>query len=211
MRVVSVNVGLPQSVEWMGRQVATGIFKAPVAGPVRAAGHNLEGDGQADLSVHGGADKAVYVYSAAHYAWWQAELGRALPWGMFGENLTIEGLPEEHEINVGDRLRVGSAEFVVTQPRLPCFKLGIRFADTDMVRRFLVAGRSGCYLRIVQDGSVATGDAVERLTIDPAGVSIAELARLLVRDRRDAAGMRRALAVASLPMTLRRHFEQQLE
>jgi MOSC domain-containing protein YiiM len=211
VRVVSVNVGLPRQVLWHGRSVTTGIFKAAVGGPVRASGYNLEGDGQADLTVHGGADKAVYVYQAEHYAPWQTELGRALPWGMFGENLTLEGFPMEDEISIGDRVRIGSAEFVVTQPRLPCFKLGIRFDDVGMVRRFVIAGRTGCYLRILKEGNVAAGDQVERVAQDPACVSVADVTRLLVQGRHDADAFRRALRSVALPSELRSAFEQQLE
>ena len=149
VRVISVNVGLPRVASWQGRTVATGIFKQPVDDDVSLVGVNLEGDGQADRELHGGADKAVYAYPAEYYAYWRQALGRELPWGMFGENLTVEGIPTEHEIAIGDRFRIGTAELVVTQPRLPCFKLGLRFDDPQMVRRFLAkAGRTGYYLRI---------------------------------------------------------------
>lgn len=210
MHVVSVNVGLPRQTDWKGELVTTGIFKEPVVGPVHAAGVNLEGDAQADLTVHGGADKSVYVYPAEHYPYWQEELGRDLPWGMFGENLTVEGMPLEDEVAIGDRLRIGSAEFVVTQPRLPCFKLGIRFDDAGMVRRFLKAGRSGYYLRIATEGDVAAGDRIELLARDPANVPVSEITRLFTRDRHDIEGIRRVLAVDSLPANWRPYFEQEV-
>jgi MOSC domain-containing protein YiiM len=210
VHLVSVNVGLPRQTVWRGETVTTGIFKEPVDGPVRAAGVNLEGDGQADLAVHGGPDKAVYVYPAEHYPYWREELGRDLPWAMFGENLTVEGAPLEGEVAVGDRLRIGSAEFVVTQPRLPCFKLGIRLGDATMVKRFLAAGRTGYYVRIVTEGSLEAGDRIEPLARDPANVPVSEITRLFTRDRRDVDGLRRVLAVDALPGEWRLFFEQLL-
>jgi len=165
MHVVSVNVSLPKAVEWRGRTVTTGIFKEPVAGriPVRSLG--LVGDGQADLSVHGGPAKAVYAYPSEHYPFWRQELERPdLTWGAFGENLTTEGLAER-KLRIGTHLRVGSALLEVTQPRLPCYKLGIRFGRADMVRRFLASGgRSGFYLAVLEEGAVAAGDPVERIS-----------------------------------------------
>jgi MOSC domain-containing protein YiiM len=211
VHVVSVNVGLPRQVDWKGEVVTTGIFKEPVAGPVPVVGVNLEGDRQADLTVHGGPDKAVYVYPAEHYPYWQEELGRELPWGAFGENLTVEGVPLENEVAIGDRLRVGSADFVVTQPRLPCFKLGIRFGDAGMVRRFLEAGRSGYYLRIAAEGEVEAGDEIEVLARDPARVPVSEITRLFTRDRHDTEAIRRVLAVDALPADWRPYFEQEVQ
>ncbi len=142
MKVVSINVGPPRDVEWRGKTVRTSIFKEPVAGRVRVERLNVKGDQQSDLTVHGGADKAVYVYPGEHYAFWREELPDVdLPWGAFGENFTTEGLIED-SVHIGDQLRVGSAEFVVTQPRMHCFKLGIRFGRPDMVKRFLRSGRN---------------------------------------------------------------------
>jgi MOSC domain-containing protein YiiM len=177
MRVVSVNVGLPRPVSWNGREVMTGIFKAPVEGRIPLGRLNLEGDGQADLSVHGGAAKAVDAYPYEHYAFWREELGGDLPLAAFGENLTVDGLPLERDIAVGDRFRVGTAELVVTQPRLPCYKLGIRFGRRDMVKRFLASGRTGYYLAVGADGEVAAGDRVEPLARHPAGIPVAEITR----------------------------------
>jgi MOSC domain-containing protein YiiM len=210
-RVVSVNVGLPREVEWHGERVTTAIFKEPVRRPVRIRGVNLDGDRQADLSVHGGPDKAVYAYPAEHYPAWQAELGRPLDWGAFGENLTLAGLPSEEELALGDRLRIGTAGLVVTQPRLPCFKLGIRFGDPRMVKRFLAAGRSGYYLRIEREGVVEAGDAAELVARHPLAVPVSELTRLYARDRGDADGLRRVLAVETLPADWRPYLEAQLE
>ncbi len=161
MRVVSVNVSLPKTVEWRGRKVTTAIFKKPVEGRIRIRRTGLVGDRQADPSVHGGPTKAVYAYPSEHYPLWRRELGRAdLPWGSFGENLTTEGL-DERTLRVGDRLRVGSALLEVTQPRMPCYKLGVRFGRLDMVRRFLASGRSGFYLAVHEEGDVAAGDPIE--------------------------------------------------
>jgi MOSC domain-containing protein YiiM len=147
-------------VEWRGELVETAIFKSPVAGRVRVGRLKLDGDRQADLTVHGGADKAVYVYPSEHYAWWKEELpGVALPWGSFGENFTTEGVLET-STRVGDVLRAGSAEFVVTQPRMPCYKLNVRFGRPDMVKRFLRGGRPGLYLAVLREGDVGAGDAM---------------------------------------------------
>jgi MOSC domain-containing protein YiiM len=211
MRVVSVNVGRPRQVAWRGELVSTGIFKEPVAGPVRIAGVNLAGDEQADLTVHGGRDKAVYAYPAEHYPLWQEELGRELPWGSFGENLTVEGMPLEDGTAVGDRWRVGTAELVVTQPRLPCFKLGIRFGDPGMVKQFLASGRSGYYLRIATEGAVQAGDPIELLGHETPNVPVAEITRLYTRGRHDVEGLESAVAVASLPESWRTYFEELLE
>ena len=154
MGVVSVNVGLPRDVLWRGRAVTTGIFKSPVEGSVRMSTLNLEGDGQADLTVHGGTSKAVYVYPAEHYDFWRGELpDMKLSWGHFGENLTTRGLLED-AVHIGDVFRIGSALTRVTEPRMPCFKLGIRFGRADMVKLFLAARRTGFYLAVLEEGAV---------------------------------------------------------
>lgn len=173
IRLVSVSVGLPREVEWDGEKVLTSIFKSPVAGRVRAGKLGLQGDQQSDLEVHGGIDKAVYAYASEHYAVWRKELpGVELPWGAFGENLTTEGLLEAG-VHVGDRLRVGSAEFAVTEPRMPCYKLAIRFGRPDIVKRFMKSGRTGFYLAVLKEGEVGAGDAIEMLAADQRGISIA--------------------------------------
>ena len=210
-RIESVNLGQPRDVPWRGSSVSTSILKEPVAGRVRVAGVNLDGDRQADLTVHGGPDKAVYVYPAEHYPAWERELGRPLAPGAFGENLTVSGLPLEDAICIGDRLRAGSAELLVVQPRLPCFKLGIRFNDPGMLRRFLVSGRTGYYLRIAAEGDVAAGDPVYLVERHPAGVPVAEITRLLTRNRHDAEGLRRAMGVDALPDDLRFAFGDALK
>jgi MOSC domain-containing protein YiiM len=174
MHVVSVNVSTGTIIEWQGRRVLTGIFKQPVAErvPVRRSG--LDGDRQGDLTVHGGELKAVYSYSVANYEWWNRELGRVLPPGMFGENLTIDGLDEE-AIAVGDRFSGGTTILEAVQPRLPCYKLGLKFGDQMMVKRFMRSGRFGTYYRVVREGDVGVGDEVQLVHHDPAAAPIASL------------------------------------
>lgn len=211
MKLISVNVGQPREVDYEGGRVATGIFKQPVAGRVRVRALNLEGDRQADLSVHGGAHKAVYAYPGEHYDYWQRELdGAELPWGAFGENLTTEGLREE-EVRIGDRFRIGTAELVVTQPRLPCFKLGIKFGDQRMVKRFLASGRTGFYFAVAREGELEAGDAIELLAREPAAVTVADVTRLYAFERDDEEGLERALASEALTPSWREHFQKQLE
>jgi MOSC domain-containing protein YiiM len=214
MKVVSLNVGLPREVLWHGRTVATGIFKEPVAGRVALRKLNFDGDRQADLSVHGGTDKAVYCYPVDHYDYWRKELpGRELPMGMFGENFTTDGLLED-SVHLGNRFSVGSAEVVVTQPRLPCYKLGIRFQSDDMVRRFLASGRTGFYLAVTREGEVGAGDEVKVISRDENAVPVSEITRLYVAkryDEDDVRSVRRALLVAALPESWKGYFRERLE
>jgi MOSC domain-containing protein YiiM len=176
MRLVSVNVGRPREIQVPGEVVLTSIFKNPVPGPVRVTRLNLDGDEQSDLSVHGGVNKAVYAYPSEHYAFWRRELPDAeLPWGAFGENLTTEG-PLESTTHIGDRFRIGTAELVVTQPRMPCFKLALKFGREDMITRFLKSGLSGFYLSVAEEGEVAAGNPIVVLSRADAP-SIAEVLR----------------------------------
>ena len=210
-RLISVNVGLPREVTWKGQTVTTGIFKAPVDGPVAIRRHNLEGDRQADLSVHGGPTKAVYLYPAQHYDYWRDELGDSeLAWGSFGENFTVDGLDEE-TISIGDEFLVGSARLVVTEPRMPCFKLGIRFDRADMVKRFLSSQRTGFYFGVVEEGVVQAGDHVERITEQAEGLRVADVTRLYTTDRTNETLLRKAISVRVLPDSWRVSFEHQLE
>ena len=175
--LVSVNVGLPRDVELQGKRVRTGIWKTPVAGPVHVGKLNLEGDGQADGQRHGGAAKAVYLYPSEHYELWRAELDMPdLGWGGFGENFTTIGLSEAI-VRIGDRLRIGTAAFQVTRPRLPCYKLAIRIDRPDIERRFLQTGRTGFYLSVVLEGHVAAGDPIEFEASSEKGPTVAEVAR----------------------------------
>ena len=210
MRILSINVGRPREIESRGKMVRTSIFKEPVAGPVWARTLNLDGDEQSDLTVHGGADKAVYAYPSEHYAYWREQLPRIdFPWGAFGENLTTAGLTET-AVHVGDRLHIGAAEFVVTQPRLPCFKLGIRFGRLDMVKRFQESGRTGFYLAVVGEGALHAGDAIRHTPGEQHGVSIADVARLYTSKGNEQALLRRAIEVTALPDSWREYFRSRL-
>ena len=214
MKIVSLNVGMPREVMWHGRPVTTGIFKSPVNGRVALRALNMDGDGQADLSVHGGEYKAVYCYPLEHYDYWKNELpGRDLPMGMFGENFTTEGLLQD-SVHLGDRFSVGSAEVLVTQPRLPCYKLGVRFQSDDMVRRFLASGRTGFYLAVTREGEVAAGDEIKVISREGNAVPVSEITRLYIAKRyddNDVKSLRRALQVAALPDSWKEYFRERLE
>jgi len=211
MKIISVNVGLPRPVMRNGEPVSTGIFKEPIAGRVMMRTLNLEGDRQADLSVHGGTSKAVYVYPAEHYDFWKGEFPEMdLPWGMFGENFTTTGLLET-ETNIGDKFRIGAAEVMVTEPRMPCYKLGIRFGRTDIIKRFLQSERTGFYLAVLKEGEVGSGDEFEPLAKDTHDVRISDVTRLYTREKRSAALLRRAIEVEALPQSWRSYFQDHLE
>ena len=210
MRLLAVHVGMPRDVEWRGRSVRTSIFKSPVSHRVRVTTLNLEGDEQSDLSVHGGPEKAVYAYPAEHYPLWRSELADpALAYGAFGENLTTEGLLED-EVCIGDRYRIGTTELVVTQPRTPCYKLGIRFGRPEMVRRFHESGRSGFYFSVAREGELAAGDPIERLARDPQGVTVADVVRLYVAGSADQPLLERASRHPGLPAGWRDYFQKRL-
>jgi MOSC domain-containing protein YiiM len=210
MKLLSVNVGLPREIEWKGKVVRTSIFKTPVRGRVRVARLNLDGDQQSDLSVHGGVEKAVYAYPSEHYPFWREELpGTDLPCGVFGENFTTQGLLEE-TVHIGDRFRVGSAELVITQPRMPCFKLGIRFGRSDIVKRFLQSGRAGFYFAVVIEGEVAAGDSIDLLARDENGITVADIVNLYRRDATNQELLRRASELPSLPKNWRDYFRTRL-
>jgi MOSC domain-containing protein YiiM len=213
MRLISVNVGLPRDVLWHGITVTTGIYKEPADGRVAVRTLNLDGDRQADLTVHGGEYKAVYCYPVEHYAFWKKELpGRDIPTAIFGENFTTEGL-EENTVHLGDLFAIGSAEFIVTQPRLPCYKLGIRFGSDDMVKHFLLSGRFGFYLAVTREGEVGAGDEIKRISLDPNAVPVSEITRLYITkrfDKEDITSLRRALQVAALPDSWKDYFRERL-
>jgi MOSC domain-containing protein YiiM len=212
MKIVSVNVGSPRPFSWHGRRIMSGIFKEPVAGRVALRRLNLQGDGQADLSVHGGADKAVYVYPSEHYPFWRRELElEDLPWGSFGENLTTSGWWED-EVHIGDCFRIGTAEVVVTQPRMPCFKLAMKFDREDIVELFLDSGRPGFYLAVLEEGDVGTDDVMERIHEDENAVTVVDIVRLYL-DRSgesDPDLLSRAASVEALPKSWRAHFRKRL-
>lgn len=210
MKVISLNVGRPRLVVWDGQSVSTGIYKTPVGGRRMLRTLNLDGDRQADLTVHGGRTKAAYVYPSEHYGYWRDELpGVELPWGMFGENFTSAGL-DEASVNIGDRFRIGGAVVLVTEPRMPCYKLGIKFGRMDILKRFLASGRTGFYFAVEREGEVGAGDEIELLERDGHNVTIADITRLYARDRSDFETMRRAMAVEALPGTWRSYFAQRL-
>ena len=210
MKLISVNVGLPRDVNWQGKVVRTSIWKNPVAGPIRVSKLNLEGDQQSDLSVHGGADKAVYVYPSEHYSYWRNALADIeLPWGAFGENFTTEGILEDH-VRIGDRLQIGSAEFVVTQPRMPCFKLGIRFNRLDMVKRFLKSKRTGFYFAVLREGEVGAGDAIHFKDRQEGGLTIADIVNLYTADSENQELLRRATELPALPDGWKDYFRKRL-
>jgi MOSC domain-containing protein YiiM len=211
MKVLSVNVGKPQDYEWLGQRVTTAIFKRPVEGPVTVGALNLEGDQQADLSVHGGSDKAVYAYPHEHYAWWQSQLpDYPLALGNFGENLTLEGLTED-AIHIGDQLQIGTALFTVTHPRSPCYKLGVRFGREDMTRRFYESRRFGFYLRVSREGALKAGAEVMIVSRDANAVSVGDVIRLFTGDSHDRNLLGRALKVSALPEGWRHGLRERLE
>jgi MOSC domain-containing protein YiiM len=205
MRILSVNVGLPRLVEWGGRTISTGMFKQPVAGPVSMTLLNLTGDRQADLTVHGGPDKAIYAYDTAHYAYWRNEISQD-DWtpGLFGENLTTEGLSES-EVRIGDLFQVGSARLRAVQPRFPCYKLNVRFNNTGMVRQFARSGRCGIYFRVVEAGVVQTHDEITLLEAARTTITIQEVDRFILNRTVDEDFRSRLLALPYLPDSLKMH------
>jgi len=210
MRILSINVGLPIDVEWQGRNYRTGIFKEPVAGAVAVRRDNLQGDGQAELSVHGGIDKAVYAYPSEHFPYWRGEFPETeITLGMFGENLTTIGLSEE-TVQIGDCHRVGSAELVVTQPRMPCSRLGMRFQDKTIIKRFLASGKSGWYYSVALEGSVTAGDEIELISREKETVSVREILELHQAADADQEMLRKVVEIEGLSTSWRRHFSRAL-
>ncbi|AKG19984.1 MOSC domain-containing protein [Calothrix sp. 336/3] len=210
MKLISVCVGMPREVSWKAKSVTTGIFKQPVNGRVMLRTLNLDGDRQADLTVHGGVEKAVYAYPMEHYTYWQKELpDDDLPWGAFGENLTTEGLSET-EVNIGDCFRIGTSVVMVTQPRFPCFKLNLKFGRDDMVKRFLHSRLSGIYFSVVLEGEIGVGDDIELVSRDENNVTVADIVQIYVHEA-DENLVRRAIQVPALADGLRTYFQQQIE
>lgn len=210
MKIISVNVGLPREVNWKGRTVSTGIFKESVTDRVMVRSLNLDGDGQADLTVHGGLEKAVYVYPFEHYDYWRTELPDTdLTMGNFGENFTTTGLKEE-DLNIGDRFQIGGVELMVTQPRMPCYKLGIRFGRADMVKRFLASRRTGFYFRVLQEGEVVAGDTLALVSRDENNITVADITQLYTREKNDPELLQRATQLEALPESWRDYFQEQV-
>ncbi len=213
MKILSLNVGVPRTIEYRGGEFITGIFKQPVQGRVQLRRLNLDGDRQADLTVHGGPYKAVYAYPHEHYEYWKSALrNRDLPIGIFGENFTTEGVLESGA-HIGDVFAAGTAEVTVTQPRQPCYKLNLRFDDEFMVKRFLTSGRSGFYLSVTKPGEVGAGDELRPLSRDPQQISIADFNRLFVAKHHTAADVEmlaRLTKIPALPQDWKDYFREQL-
>jgi MOSC domain-containing protein YiiM len=209
-KLISVNVGLARVVLNNGEPVSTGIFKEPVAGRVMLRTLNLDGDRQADLSVHGGPSKAVYAYPSEHYAYWKNELPEMkLPWGMFGENFTTTGLFES-ELTIGDKFRIGSALLMITEPRMPCYKLGIKFGRSDIVKRFLASERTGFYFAVLEEGEVEAGDRIQLIEASERSVTVSDITRLYTREKHNIELLRRAIEVDVLSESWRSYFQHQL-
>ena len=199
MKLVSLNVARPRLAVYQGTTINTGIFKKPVAGRVALRTLKLDGDRQADLSVHGGPHKAVYAYPAEHYEYWRRQLpDMDLPWSMFGENFTTEGLTEEN-VQVGDRFRIGSSIVMIRQPRVPCYKLAAKFQRDDILQRFLRSGHSGFYFSVEQEGGVEVGDSFQLLSREDNAITIAEMNLLFVKQKYDRDLLQKAIATAALP------------
>ena len=210
MKLISLNAARPNLMVYKGVTINTGIFKKPVAGRVMLRSLNLDGDRQADLSVHGGPYKAVYAYPSEHYEFWGKQLHDAeMTWGAFGENFTTEGLAEE-DLHVGDRFRIGSAVLMVRQPRMPCYKLAAKFQRDDMIERFLRSGRSGFYFSVEEEGEVGVGDSFELLSSNSEDVTIAEMNRLFYHEKYNRDLLHKAVATAALPEDWREYLSPRL-
>jgi MOSC domain-containing protein YiiM len=210
-KILSVNVSLPREVDFEGQKVTTGIFKEPVKGRIMLRTLNLDGDKQADLTVHGGVDKAVYAYSVEHYEYWRKVFPNIeMPYGMFGENFTVEGLMESG-VSIGDIFQVGSSKIIATQPRMPCYKLGVKFGRMDILKKFLASGHSGIYFKVLEEGEVGAGDTIELIIKDPDQVTISDIVRLYTSDREDTKTMQRAAKVEILPEGWKHYFLEQIK
>ena len=209
-KILSINVSLPEEIDFEGQKVTTGIFKKPIEGRIMLRTLNLDGDKQADLTVHGGPDKAVYAYPIEHYEFWRKVYpDMEMPNGMFGENFTIEGLMES-EVSVGDAFEIGSSKVIATQPRMPCYKLGVKFGRMDVLKKFLASGRSGIYFKVLEEGEVGAGDSIVQIKNDTNRVGISDIVRLYASDREDIKTMRRAVKVEALPEGWKHYFYEQI-
>ena len=212
MKILSVNVSPPLEIAYRKKIIRTGIFKKPVVGKIYASQYNLDGDGQADLKNHGGLDKAVYAYSYDHYKYWKQVLDRNdFEYGQFGENLTVTGL-DESGLYIGDELQAGTVRFVVTQPRVPCFKLGVRFNDSRMPKRFLQSALTGCYLRVLQEGYLQAGDELALVKREPIRLSVKDLFKALYHPRTETTTqiLAQALQITYLSRAWRTQIEERL-
>jgi MOSC domain-containing protein YiiM len=210
-KILSVNVSLPKEIDFEGQKVTTGIFKEPVERRIMLRTLNLDGDKQADLTVHGGPDKAVYTYSIEHYEYWRKVFpNMQMPYGMFGENFTTEGLMEG-EVCIGDVFQIESSRVIATQPRMPCYKLGVKFGRMDILKKFLASGRSGIYFKVLEEGEVGVGDIIEQLGKDPNRITISDIVRLYAKDKKDIESMSRAVKVDALPEGWKHYFFEQIK
>jgi len=210
LKLISLNIGRPRLIRYRGDTISTGIFKDPVSGPVALRTLNLDGDRQADLTVHGGPYKAVYGYPSEHYEYWREQLpDTELPWGAFGENFTTEGLSES-DLHIGDRMQVGTAILQIRQPRMPCYKLAAKFERDDMIQRFQHSGRSGFYYSVEQEGAVTNGDSFALLSREPQAITIDEMNRLFFHDRYNRALLDKAMATPALPEDWREFLSKRL-
>jgi MOSC domain-containing protein YiiM len=208
MKLVSVNVSMPKTVDHLGRQVGTGIYNEPVGGRVMVRKLNVDGDGQADLTVHGGVYKAVYVYDLENINYWRQELGRDdLGYGHFGENFTVEGMPDDR-IHIGDVFRIGGALLEVTQPRLPCFKLEMKMDLPGFSRQFITSGRLGFYFRVIEEGEVGADDSIEQVQTGPEKITVWEFVRLYYFDYNNQEKIGRLLRIPAIPPDWSRAFEE---
>lgn len=211
MKLVSINVGMPKLVEINGHQVNTGIYKTPQTGKVWLSKTNLAGDGQADLTVHGGEFQAAYSYPIEHYTYWENTLGKSnLPYGTFGENFTVSGLLED-EVYIGDRFTIGDAIVEATMPRIPCFKFGHKIGKPDILHTFLTSGRSGFYHKVIQEGYVQAGDNMVRIAHNPNSITIRQALGMQKLDEGDVDALQQALTIQALPPLLRSIYQQRLE
>ncbi len=211
MKLISLNVSLPKTVEFQGKAVSTGIFKDPVQGRVKVRRLNLDGDKQADLTVHGGIEKAVYCYPSEHYPFWRSLYPDIeMNWGMFGENFTTEGLLED-QVNIGDEFQIGSAKFAVTQPRMPCFKLGIKFGRPDIIKKFFGSGKPGIYFKVLEEGEVGSGDEIKQVRRDENNVTVQEIMKIYGKEKENEEFLKRAIKVDALAQGWKEYYQQILQ
>lgn len=211
MKLISLNVSMPEVVEYKGYEINTGIFKEPVAGRRRVSALNIEGDAQADLTVHGGVHKAVYAYPSEHYPTWKSELARDdFAYGQFGENLTVEGMTEG-TVHIGDRFRIGTALLEVSQPRQPCYKLAMKMDMPTFPKLFLRSARVGFYLRVIDEGEIGAGDTIERVKEGEGRMSVADTSNILHFERDDVDRVRKLAALEALAPSWRAEFVEILE
>lgn len=207
MKLISVNVGLPIKVNFGREVVTTGIFKNPIQHRVKLNKLNLEGDKQADLTVHGGIDKAVYAYPSEHYRFWKEKIRDfKFSWGTFGENLTTEGLFED-KVRIGDHFKIGSAKVMATQPRMPCYKLGVRFGRMDVIKKFLESGKSGIYFKVIKEGEIGINDTIKLIKKDHNNVTIKNIVDMVTKEENENTTlMEKAIQVPGLPTGWKNYF-----